>query len=441
MKAQSDLFVFKPAPGATLIIDRMPGTRGAALGLWFPVGSACEGEGERGLSHFVEHMVFKGAGDRDAEALSRVIDREGGYLNAFTERETVCLHCLIPAERAMLAAEVLLDMAFRPRFSPDEFEREKDIIANEIMSAEDDLEEAGHNEFYAMTYPGHAVGRRIAGTPEEIRAARFASLADFHDRHFARGELVMTAAGDFDPEVLSSYVGGILRSARVGCSGPSDAQPAKAAFRPSRRAVKAAGSQVLFYSGLPLEPMPREDDFWRLDVVDSAYGESMSSRLFMRLREREGLCYTVNSAFNVSRCASLWGVFASTSPEQFPRFAEAYRREADSLYRDGLSSEEIGEAASRIRGILSLASDDPEYRMKRLARMYLAEGRVESVAEMAGTRLSDSALSPDAVNALVKSRLDPSRENILLFGRISRGVRRAASKSLNVEFDWRGARS
>jgi len=133
------------APGAELMVDPMPQSSGVAIGLWFPVGSAYERDSERGLSHFVEHMVFKGAGSRDAEELSRAIDRVGGYLNAFTEREAVCLHCLIPSEFAGLAIEVLLDMAYRPRLAAKEFEREKDVIINEIMAAEDDIEEAAQD--------------------------------------------------------------------------------------------------------------------------------------------------------------------------------------------------------------------------------------------------------------------------------------------------------
>ena len=433
--AESPYF-HSPEPGAALIVDRMPGARGVAMGLWFSAGSAREGEGERGLSHFVEHMVFKGAGDRDAEQLSRVVDREGGYLNAFTERDTVCLHCLIPAAKAGLAASVLTDMAFRPRFDPAEFEREKDIIANEIMSAEDDLEEAGHNEFHAMSYPGQAVGRRIAGTAEEIRAAGFGTLVDFHRDRFARGELVMTVAGDVDPEaVASSFAEALPRE------GPRSAGRLPAPrFTRSRRAVKAPGSQVLVFTGMELEPRLSEDEYWRMNVVDSAFGESMSSRLFMRLREKEGLCYAINSSFSASRASSLWGIFGSTSPEQFPRFAEAYRREAELLHRDGLSDAEVDEAASRIRGMLSLAADDPEYRMKRLARMFLAEGRTESLDAMLSVHLSVDALSPARVNALVRDRLDPSREGMLLYGKITRAVRAAASGILGASFDGRGAR-
>ena len=159
------------APGAELMVDPMPQSSGVAIGLWFPVGSAYERDSERGLSHFVEHMVFKGAGSRDAEELSRAIDRVGGYLNAFTEREAVCLHCLIPSEFAGLAIEVLLDMAYRPRLAAKEFEREKDVIINEIMAAEDDIEEAAQDEFFAMAYRGHPAARRIAGRVLDIRLA------------------------------------------------------------------------------------------------------------------------------------------------------------------------------------------------------------------------------------------------------------------------------
>lgn len=431
MPPLAQLFEADIAPGFTLIADRMPGCRGVALGLWFRAGSAWESASERGLSHFVEHMVFKGAGHRDAAELSRAIDREGGYLNAFTEREAVCVHCLIPKESARLALEIIMDMAFRPRFRPDEFEREKDIIANEIMAAEDDLEETGHDEFYAMTYPDHPSGRRIAGSVDEVRKASFQDLCDFHGRYFAGGQLTLTVAGDLDPEELAAWARAGLPPDRP-YAGPT-APPPPAAFCKSRRALRSPGSQIMLFTGLPLPQGLSEQDYWLLAAADSAYGESMSSRLFMRLRERDGLCYSVNSAYSVGAAQSLWGVFASTSPRQFPRFAAAYRREAESLHRDGFSEREVDEARGRLVGMLSLAHDDCEYRMKRLARMHLMNGRATGLEEMVRACLGPDSLNADALNAFVRDRLDHKDENILLYGKLGPKTMGPAKAELGIE--------
>jgi len=419
------IYRYTIAPGAELMVDPLPQSKGVAIGLWFPAGSAYEQEAERGLSHFVEHMVFKGAGDRDAEELSRAIDRVGGYLNAFTERETVCLHCLIPSGHAALALGVLLDMAYRPRLDAKEFEREKDVIVNEIMAAEDDLEEAAQDEFFAMAYQGHPAARRIAGRVSDIRQATFKGLKTFHEERFARGPIAISVSGAVIPDEIAA-----LFASSIPTSSQSPAQayePGPVPFVRARHMVKAPGSQVYLFSGLPIDRTIPEDDFWRLSAASSAYGESMSSRLFMRLREEQGLCYSVSSSFSLSRMAGLWGVSSSTTPAQFQRFAEAYAREASALHEHGLTETEVAEAVSRIRGLLELASDDPEYRMKRMARQFMYDGTVEPMRVTMSRLDPGGAVNVSEVNRLAKSLLDPERESVLLYGRL--GIRAARAGS------------
>ncbi len=413
------------------MVDKMPRSAGVAVGLWFPVGSAFERDGERGLSHFVEHMVFKGAGKRNAEELSRAIDRVGGYLNAFTEREAVCLHCLIPAEHAALAAGILLDMVYKPRFNKTEFEREKDVIANEIMAAEDDLEEAAQDEFFAMAYSGHPASRRIAGRVDDIRSVRFEGLEAFHHQRFARGQITMSIAGNIDPESMADL---FVSSIPDADNHRQQAwNPGQVTFNRSRRMVKASGSQVFFFTGLPIDTSISEDDFWRLSVASSAYGESMSSRLFMHLREEKGLCYSVSSAFSLSRMAGLWGVSSSTSPAQFAGFAHAYLEEANALYERGFTETEMIEAVSRIRGLLELASDDPEYRMKRMARQFMFEGRIEPLSETMARLDPQGIVDAGSVNRLCRRFLDPQGESILMYGRLGMKTTKVAASLFGAE--------
>ena len=424
------IFRYSISHGVELMVDPMPGASGVAIGLWFDVGSAYEQDQERGLSHFVEHMVFKGAGERTAQELSRAMDRVGGDLNAFTERETVCLHCLIPSEHANLAMDILLDMAYRPRFSKDEFEREKDVIRNEIMAADDDLEEASQDEFVAMVYRGHPAARRIAGRVADIQKASFESLAAFHEEHFVHGPLAISVAGAVDPERLAARISAALPDAsgrRIIASSPGPVR-----FIRERRMVEAPGSQVFVFTGLSIEGSPGEDAFWRLAAASSAYGESMSSRLFMRLREEQGLCYNVSSSFSLSRMANLWGVSSATSPAQLPRFASAYLKEANALHEDGLSELEVDEAVSRIRGLLELASDDPEYRMKRMARQFMFESATETVGATMSRFDPGGSINADTVNGIIKNSLDPAKESVLLYGKLGRRVLRAGASSFGA---------
>lgn len=424
--ADDRIYRYTITPGVELMVDPLPQSRGVAIGLWFPVGSAYEREYERGLSHFVEHMVFKGAGDRDAEELSRSIDRVGGYLNAFTERDTVCLHCLIPSAYASLALGVLMDMVYRPHLDAKEFEREKDIIVNEIMAAEDDLEEAAQDEFFALAYQGHPASRRIAARVSDIRKATFLDLKTFHDERFARGPMVISVSGAVHPdEIASSFAA----STPVSFLPEPAHEPGPVPFVRARHMVKAPGSQIYLFTGLPINRTISEDDFWRLSAASSAYGESMSSRLFMRLREEQGLCYSISSAFSLSRMAGLWGVSASTTPVQFPRFAAAYATEARALHEHGLTETEVAEAVSRMRGLLELASDDPEYRMKRMARQFMYDGTIEPMKTTMARLDPSGVIQASEVNRLATSLLDPDSESVLLYGRIGT---RAARSGLTV---------
>jgi predicted Zn-dependent peptidase len=430
----------EPGPEAVLIVDPMPMATGAALGIWFPTGSAHESDSERGLSHFVEHMVFKGAGDLGAEELSRVIDRVGGYLNAFTERETVCLHSLVPGPSAIMAATILLDMVFKPKFKLSEFECEKNVIINEIMSAEDDLEESGQDEFYAMTYGDHAMGRRIAGSVEDVRSATLPGLQSYHQQRYAEGPMIMTAAGAVDPDVLCALFERSLASRRVARQVPVDVQtghdPSTSilpVFRRTRRMIQADGSQVHLFSGQELPPSSNVDDFWRLSIASSAYGESMSSRLFMRLREQQGLCYSISSSFYLSPLAGIWGVSSSTSPKQLRRFCEAYVKEAESFNKAGLDPLEIAEARSRLQGMLALAGDDPEFRMKRLARQYLYTKHIESLNESVERLGSGGSIDDQSINTYIVQILGTSSENILFYGHLNKNIERTGRAVFGAE--------
>ncbi|MEN6365056.1 MAG: pitrilysin family protein, partial [Rectinema sp.] len=141
---------------------------GFAAGLWFPRGSRHEAPHERGFSHFLEHMFFKGTARRDAFELSRVVERTGGYINAFTERDCVCIHCTVPAQDWRLALDVLADMAFGSTLPADEFERERDVILSEILQTEEDPEECSHDAFLERFWPGHPAALKIAGTADDM---------------------------------------------------------------------------------------------------------------------------------------------------------------------------------------------------------------------------------------------------------------------------------
>lgn len=426
----------------TLIVDSFAHVSGCSIGAWFPYGSGHEVDGEYGLTHFLEHMLFKGTGTHSASELSRLIDRVGGYLNAFTERDTLCLHCTVPARYYDIAMQTMLEMLYDPVFRLDDFNKEKDIIRNEILSSDDDIEESGNDVFFSRMYPSHSFGRKIAGEVGEVAELSIESLQLFHKKIILDGHCLITVAGACDAESLAACINAKLQTIPIlnqNISPKSRLTDITTSAKADKFRIirKAPGSQTHFYTAIPLEKKEgswNSTDFWAFSLISSAYGESMSSRLFMRLREDRGLCYNITSFASFYQFASHWGINASTSPEQFPEFADAYKHESNLLYEKGLSDIEIHEAVTRMEGYLFLAADDSEYRMKRIARQYMFESRVDSIVEIQALFSVNTFYTADIINEYIRTYAKPADENILVYGKLSYfGCKAAAALGVNKE--------
>ncbi|MBN1243290.1 MAG: insulinase family protein [Spirochaetales bacterium] len=408
--------------GALALLDVEPRARGAAVGFWYPSGSRDEADDQKGYTHFVEHMVFKGTATRGPEDIAREADRVGGWLNAFTEREATCFHCSLPGSALPLAIDLLSDMAHRSVFDPEEFEREREVVANEAWAALDDPEESGQDAFLARLWPGQAMGRKIQGEPEDVAAIERERLVGYWREHFGPSRLVVSIAGGFDPdEALRALERSLPRDAAARAPRPS---PRPVAAAPFRAAEAGKARQTHFYAGIPLEPPFDREDYWALSIASAAWGEAMGSRLFLALRERAGLCYSVWSGAGISRDAGLWSVFASTRAASFPKLAELYDEELERFATGGLEAAEFADAVSHLAGSTEVGADDMEFRMRRLARQWFFDGNPESV-EASVCALRRSGL--ERVNESVRRRIDPSLERRLAWGRVGSRVETAIS--------------
>ncbi|HOX33596.1 MAG TPA: pitrilysin family protein [Spirochaetales bacterium] len=413
--------------GAALAAELAEGARSFAAGFWFPLGSRHEAPHERGFVHFVEHMVFKGTARRDAERISRDVDRVGGYLNAFTDRDSICLHCLVPAREWKLALDVLADMAFHSLFKDEDFEREREVIVNEILSGRDDPEECSHDELLDAIWPGDPLSRKIAGEPEDLARATREALHRFYRGRFRPAALLVTAAGPVTPEEVSRELSSRLAAlegleALEALPEPAEATPS---FRPVRAYRPAPMGQVNYFEAVQLDPPFDEADYYALAALNGAIGEASSSRLFLALRERQGLCYSVYSAFSMGRSECLWMAAANASPKDLPRLAEGMDRELDSLASGGLGEAEAKEAVSRLSGSLEISLDDADFRMRRLGRQVLFQGAALEPAE-AASRIA--AIGPGELAAMAGRLLGAPRARFA-YGRRSA----SAAKALGLE--------
>jgi predicted Zn-dependent peptidase len=411
------------ASGALLLAEPVDRTDTLCIGFWFLHGSRDEGDGEHGFSHFLEHMLFKGTRARSAFQIAQEIDRVGGLINAFTEKETTCLYVILPREHVRLAFAVLSDMAADSLLDSLEIEKEKAVIVNEIGSVDDSPEEKGHEQYLRRMWGEHPLSRKITGEAAEVKAIARDALAAFYDSRFTPGNLIVAAAGNFD----LAEVRGLAAEALAGRGGPGGAAPAAARprGRPDRRPdtsfVADRFNQVQLYAGISYPIDHNLSHYYTSLVFSTAFGESMSSRLFQRLREEQALCYTVYSFRTFYSDVGQWTVYANATTAQTGKLLAALDAELARLVREPLDEREIDDARSHLVGSMIVSREDMEPRMKRLVRQHAMIDRVLEFDE--SVRMIHSVGVAD-VERFVRTHVRSDAFNLLAYG--SRGVARHA---------------
>jgi predicted Zn-dependent peptidase len=415
--------------GAALAAENAEGARSFAVGFWFPLGSRHEAPQERGFVHFVEHMVFKGTSRCGAAELSRRIERVGGYLNAFTDRDSICVHCQVPAARWELALDLLVDMLFSSTFKDEDFRREREVIASEISSARDDPEECSHDAFLAAFWPGDPLSRRIAGETEDLRRITRDALYGFYRNEISPSRLLVTAAGPVPATDVAAELSRLLdalpadRGAVAAGAGDPERIARTPVFSPANVYRSAGIEQVHFYEAVQLEPPFDEKDYYALSALNGAIGEASSSRLFLSLREDKGLCYSVYSGFAMTKTECLWMAAANASASVLPELASETDRQLDGIAEGGLGEDECADAVSRLSGSFDVALDDPDFRMRRIARQILFSGEADSTEE---AREAIASIGAEDLNAACRRLLKGRPRARFAYGKLSRRTAKAS---------------
>ncbi len=396
--------------GIELLCEPVEGSEVAALGFWFLHGSRDEQAEEEGFSHFLEHMIFKGTGRRTPREIACEVDRVGGVLNAATEKEVTSVYASVPREYFDVVLDVICDISFNATLPPDELEKEKLVVQNEISSIEDSSEEKGYELFVETVWRGHPLASRITGASDAVRAIGRQRLAEFHRDRFVPGRLVISAAGGIGAGEVARAVESKMKRYDFtrAAAGPAHRSPPP--FHSGALVREDEFSQAQIYYGRPF-PLPgRVKDYYEHLLLSTAFGESMSSRLFQNIREEEGLCYSIYSTRTYYSDCALLMLHASTMSEQAPALLNSLEREIVKLKDGALTDQEIDEARLQVKGSLVLGKQDAEVRMKRLARQYIAMGIITSYEQ--SFRIIDTVTRED-VTSLVE-RLFASPESALL---------------------------
>ena len=363
--------------GLVIITEPMDHVRTVALGVWVAAGSRFEDAPQNGISHFIEHIVFKGTATRSALAIAEAMDAIGGQLNAFTDKEQTCYYLRVLSDHLEEGLAVLADMLLRPAIEPAAFERERQVLAEEIKMYEDAPDDLVHDVFAETLWPAHPLGRSVSGSLASLARLGRDDLRAYMAERYRANAVLVTAAGLLDHERIVTLVDRAL-GGWAGRAAPSVLLPPVPQRGTAFRSKEI--EQVHVCLGVP-GLCQAHPDRYVLAVLDSALGSGMSSRLFQEIREERGLAYAISSYQMAYSDAGAFAVYAAMSPQAA---REVVQLTLDGLVRArvGLTPEEVSRAKESLKGSLMLGLETPGSRMTKLARSELYFGRQITLDEI-----------------------------------------------------------
>lgn len=398
--------------GVRVITERMRHVRSVSVGVYIGTGSREEDLEETGLSHFVEHMVFKGTKNRTAEQIARSVDSIGGGLDAFTSKELVSYNVKVLDEHLPEAFEIVADLVRNPLFEKHDIEKEKGVILEELKMEADSPEYLIHEIFSSNFWKGHALGRSILGTKQTIRAFDRDAVEKYYRHFYAPSNIVITAAGNLDhAEMLR------LAEERFADLAPRKLRPPKEAPQPHAPLIfrnKNSLEQVHVYLGVPSIPVPHESRFICY-ILNAILGGGMSSRLFQNIREKQGLAYTVYSELAMYRDAGCMMVYAGTSLKSAGKVIESIVHELHEISDHLVSPEELRRAKDHFKGSWVLGLESTSNRMGNLARQELYFKRFITLDE---TLERIEQVTAEEVQALAQEFFHPEQMAVAMLGRL-----------------------
>jgi predicted Zn-dependent peptidase len=350
--------------GLRLITERMPQVRSVTIGVWLTRGSRHESDERSGIAHFVEHMLFKGTATRSAEDIAQAIDSIGGQLDAFTAKEYASYYIKVLDEHVPLAVDLLSDIVMRPAFVPEEIEREKKVILEEIKMVEDTPDDLVHELFTQHFWEGHPLGRPILGSKETVESFTEGSLRAYFREAYVAQNMIVSAAGNLEHAAVRDLV--VRAFADLPASGASlKEQPPKVVPQVITRTKDLEQSHVCM--GTDSFPQ-RHDDRYVSYILNTILGGSMSSRLFQKVREKRGLAYSVFSGLSAYRDAGNITIYAGCAAEAVEEVIDLCVEELRVMKRDLMPVAELTRAKDHLKGSLMLSLENTASRMSHLAR-------------------------------------------------------------------------
>lgn len=421
MNAERNLRRTELPNGLIVLTEQMDHLRSVAMGVWTKSGSRCEAAEVNGISHFVEHMLFKGTKSRSAQKIAREMDSIGGNLDAFTSKETICFNVKSLSDHVPIALDVLADMVLNPTFAAPDIERERGVILEEIKIDEDNPDVLVHELFTQSFWKGHPLGKPILGTTETVARLSQQELFGYHGDRFHGGNLVFSAAGSLDHD---RFVDAVAEKFSALASGPAPSE--LSAPEPSARIIlrnKKALEQVQICLGVPAPPIT-DDSRYATSILNTVLGGGMSSRLFQNIREERGLAYSVYSDMSPYRDTGNFCVYAGTSAGKALEVVDLILAEFRKLKQEPIGEEELTRAKDQLKGNILLGLESSNARMANLARQEMYFRQFFSADEIIA-RIGDVTASD--VQTMAQRLFVPENIAVTLLGRLD-GVKLSRSR-------------
>ncbi len=374
--------------GIRVVTEQRVHSRGVVVGVWVMVGTRDETPDIAGVSHFVEHLVFKRTENRTAFEIARDMEAVGGELNAFTSREYTCFYTHSLKEHLDLSLDVLSDLVCRARFDKVDFEKEKQVVLQEIHMCEDNLEDLIFDEYFENVFGKHPLGKPILGTPKSIANIKIKDVQEFYEKHYSSAEIVVTVVGGVDHE-------SVLKAVKEKLVPKRNRAPKKLLLLSDKPSIKKnppktyafkkhipkASEQVHILLGLPAAHF-RDELRFEAYIVNALLGGGMTSRLYQKIREDKGLVYSIYSQMNSFCDIGSIMIYSGTEPKHVTEVLKLTLKEMKKIAKSGIQKKDLELFKTQVLGQILLGADDIENRMNSLGVNEMVFGRYRSVDEV-----------------------------------------------------------
>ncbi|HHY81062.1 MAG TPA: insulinase family protein [Clostridiales bacterium] len=396
--------------GIKIILENIPHFRSVSFGIWFRAGSAFENQKENGLSHFIEHMLFKGTKERTARQIAETIDSIGGQLNAFTAKEYTCFYCKVMDEHIETGINLLSDMILNSTIDEEEFEKEKSVILEEINMYEDSPEDLVHELLSEAFFGQHPLAMPILGRAGQLIKYSKSEMQDFLSRFYTTDNMVISAAGNIQEEnllkIIEKYFGNWNH--RGSIPEQEKIKYSKGSILFTKKEIEQFHASIAF-PGIPVG----HDDIYPMLVMNNILGGGMSSRLFQKIREDRGLAYSVFSYPSSYLTGGMFSIYAGMKPNQTEEVLKLIMEEVSLLSNKGFNEREFNMAKEQLKGNYILSTESTGSRMNAIGKAKLLMDKVSTQEEIIE---KINRVEPEDVKKLIQEILRPELASVALVG-------------------------